>query len=272
MNLRDIFLIAGPCVVESEKICMNIAETLCRLTAEYNMQYVFKASYRKGNRTRYNSFTGIGDRNGLEVLQSVKKHFNTLVTTDIHTPDEAQVASDYGIDILQIPAFLCRQTSLLKAAAQTGRAVNVKKGQFLAPEQMGFVVEKLLEFGAAKEKILLTERGTQFGYKDLIFDVRGIPTMRKLDVPVVMDVTHSVQVPNQERGIAGGRPDMIFTLAAAAVAVGVDGLFVETHPNPAEALSDGSNMLSLDRMESLLRHILAFHSTYLDLNKEKNNT
>jgi 2-dehydro-3-deoxyphosphooctonate aldolase (KDO 8-P synthase) len=263
MDLQGFFLISGPCVVESEKICMETAEKLVQITQKYGIPLVFKASYRKENRTRIDSFTGIGDQNGLEVLQNIRQYFGIEVTTDVHTPDEAVVAAQYDVDIIQIPAFLCRQTSLLKAAAQTGKKVNVKKGQFLAPEQMRFVVEKLLQFGATKDKIFLTERGAQFGYTDLIFDVRSIPKMKKLHVPVILDVTHSLQKPNQEKGVAGGDPKLISTLAAAGVAAGADGLFIETHPNPAEALSDGSNMLPLDQMETLVRKIIAFRQTYL---------
>ncbi|NLA15471.1 MAG: 3-deoxy-8-phosphooctulonate synthase [Bacteroidales bacterium] len=265
MEKNDFFLIAGPCVVESKELCMLIAEKLCRLAEKYKIPFLFKASFRKDNRTRFHSFTGIGDQEGLEIIRSVKEHFQIPVTTDIHTPDQAQMVSDYGIDLIQIPAFLCRQTSLLKAAAQTGRAVNVKKGQFLAPEQMSFVVEKLMQFGTSKEKIMVTERGTQFGYKDLVFDVRSIPAMKNLGVPVVMDVTHSVQAPNQEAGVAGGCPDMIFTMAATALAAGADALFIETHPAPQEALSDGSNMLLLSKMDELLQQALAFRNTYLKL-------
>jgi len=270
MDLDNFFLIAGPCVVESEKLCMEVAEKLCFLTAKYNLRLVFKASYRKENRTRVDSFTGIGDHRGLEILQTVKNYFNLIVTTDVHTPDEALMATEYGIDIIQIPAFLCRQTSLLKAAAQTGKAVNVKKGQFLSPTQMQFVVEKLLQFGATMERIILTERGTQFGYSDLIFDVRSIPIMKRLNVPVVLDVTHSLQMPNQVNGVSGGDPSLISTLAAAGVAAGVDGLFVETHPRPMDALSDGNIMLPLDQMESFIRRIIAFRKTYLNIEKESN--
>ncbi|HHV04580.1 MAG: 3-deoxy-8-phosphooctulonate synthase [Bacteroidales bacterium] len=270
MELNGFFLISGPCVIESEKLCMEIAERLCSLTAKYDLPLIFKSSYRKENRTRVDSFTGIGDRNGLEILQTIKQYYGIRVTTDVHTPNEALMAAEYGIDIIQIPAFLCRQTSLLKAAAQTGKMVNVKKGQFLAPDQMRFVVEKLLQFGATKDKIILTERGTQFGYSDLIFDVRSIPKMKKLGVPVVLDITHSLQIPNQERGIAGGEPELIGSMAAAGVACGVDGIFVETHPRPQEALSDGSNMLNLSKMEDLIRTIIALRQTYISIHKETN--
>lgn len=268
MEMNGFFLIAGPCVIESEKLCMEVAEKLCTLTSKYRMPLIFKASYRKENRTRVDSFTGIGDHKGLEILQTIQHYFDIRVTTDVHTPDEALMAAEYGIDIIQIPAFLCRQTSLLKAAAQTGRNINVKKGQFLAPEQMQFVVEKLLQFGATMDKIILTERGTQFGYTDLIFDVRSIPKMKRLNVPVVLDVTHSLQMPNQACGVAGGDPSMITTLAAAGVACGVDGIFVETHPRPQDALSDGNNMLALDKMELLIRSIITFRKTYVKLEKE----
>ncbi|MDD5284040.1 MAG: 3-deoxy-8-phosphooctulonate synthase [Bacteroidales bacterium] len=263
MDLKGFFLISGPCVVESEKICMETAEKLVQITHKYNIPLIYKASYRKENRTRIDSFMGIGDRNGLEILQNIRQYFGIEITTDVHTPDEALMAAEYDVDIIQIPAFLCRQTTLLKAAAQTGKKVNVKKGQFLAPEQMRFVVEKLLQFGAIREHIMLTERGAQFGYTDLIFDVRSIPIMKKLHVPVVLDVTHSLQKPNQTRGIAGGDPKMISTMAVAGVAAGADGLFLETHPNPAQALSDGSNMLPLEQMESLVCKVVAFRQTYL---------
>jgi 2-dehydro-3-deoxyphosphooctonate aldolase (KDO 8-P synthase) len=268
MEMNGFFLIAGPCVIESEKLCMEVAEKLCTLTSKYRMPLIFKASYRKENRTRVDSFTGIGDHKGLEILQTIQHYFDIRVTTDVHTPDEALMAAEYGIDIIQIPAFLCRQTSLLKAAAQTGRNINVKKGQFLAPEQMQFVVEKLLQFGATMDKIILTERGTQFGYTDLIFDVRSIPKMKSLKVPVVLDVTHSLQSPNQTCGVTGGDPSMISSLAAAGVACGIDGIFVETHPRPHDALSDGSNMLPLDKMESLIRRIIAFREAYVKFEKE----
>ena len=245
MITNDFLLIAGPCVVESEALCIQTADVLCSLAAKYDLPFVFKSSYRKDNRSRGDSFTGIGDRKALEILQRIKETYKIRVITDIHLPEEAFLAASYHIDILQIPAFLCRQTSLLKAAAKTGKCVNVKKGQFLAPGQMQFVVDKLLQFGCDRSKIFLTERGTQFGYSDLIFDV-----------------THSLQQPNQSKGVAGGRPGMITTLATAGVSIGVDGLFIETHPRPEEALSDGANMLPLNKMEALLRHILPFRELY----------
>lgn len=262
MITNDFLLIAGPCVVESEALCIQTADVLCSLAAKYDLPFVFKSSYRKDNRSRGDSFTGIGDRKALEILQRIKETYKIRVITDIHLPEEAFLADSYHIDILQIPAFLCRQTSLLKAAAKTGKCVNVKKGQFLAPGQMQFVVDKLLQFGCERSKIFLTERGTQFGYSDLIFDVRGIPEMQSFGVPVILDVTHSLQQPNQSKGVAGGRPGMITTLATAGVSIGVDGLFIETHPRPEEALSDGANMLPLNKMEALLRHILPFRELY----------
>ncbi len=264
MKANPFFLIAGPCVVESAETCLKIAETVCNLAKRYRIPYIFKASYRKDNRTRYDSFTGIGNEEALEVLRKVKERFHVPITTDIHTPEEAQVAVESGVDIIQIPAFLCRQTTLLQAAAQTGKKINVKKGQFLAPEQMVFVVEKLVQFGATKESILITERGTQFGYRDLVVDMRSIPLMQQLGVPVVMDATHALQVPNRQQGVAGGQPHMIPTIAAAAVAAGADGLFVETHPSPDKALSDGSNMLPLHKMDNLLQQVMAFRNTYLE--------
>lgn len=261
------FLIAGPCVIESEALCMQIAQELVNLTQKYGIPYIFKASYRKDNRSRADSFTGIGDKEGLAVLQRVKERFHVRILTDIHHPEDASLAASYGVDILQIPAFMCRQTSLLEAAAKTGKIVNVKKGQFLAPGQMQFVVDKLRHFGCDPAHMMLTERGTQFGYSDLIFDVRGIPEMKALGVPVVMDVTHSLQQPNQEKGVTGGKPALISTLATAAVSLGVDGLFIETHPHPAQALSDGANMLPLDQMETLIQKLLPFREAYLSTNK-----
>lgn len=264
---NNFFLLAGPCVVESEELCMQVAEKLCDITHRLQIPYTFKASYRKDNRSRGDSFTGIGDRKALEILQQVKKRYNVPIVTDIHLPEEAFLAASYGVDILQIPAFMCRQTSLLQAAAKTGKIVNVKKGQFLAPGQMRFVVDKLLKFGCAKENIMLTERGTQFGYNDLIVDMRGITEMKTFGTPVVLDVTHSLQQPNQSTGVTGGRPQMIRTLATAGIALGVDGLFIETHPNPSKALSDGANMLPLDKVEELLTYLLPFRQTFNNLNK-----
>ncbi len=267
MNNNNFFLLAGPCVVESEENCLLVADTLCRITRKLQIPFTFKASYRKDNRSRGDSFIGIGDRKALEILQHIKKQYQVPVVTDIHLPEEAGLAASYDIDILQIPAFMCRQTSLLQAAAETGKKVNVKKGQFLAPDQMRFVIDKLLQFGCAKGNIMITERGTQFGYNDLIVDMRGLTRMKDFSVPVVLDVTHSLQQPNQSSGVTGGQPSMVRTLATAGVALGVDGLFIETHPNPSKALSDGANMLPLDQMEALLTYLLPFRETYLQANK-----
>lgn len=243
------FLLAGPCVVESEKLLMTVAEKVKESCARLNIPYVFKASYRKANRTRLDSFTGIGDEKALKLLGKIKETFDVPIVTDIHLPEEAAMAAAY-VDILQIPAFLCRQTDLLVAAAKTGKYVNVKKGQFLSPEAMKFAVDKIKESG--NNQIMLTERGTTFGYQDLVVDYRGIPQMKKFGVPVVMDCTHSLQKPNQSAGITGGDPELIETMALAALASGADGLFIETHPHPAEALSDGANMLPLAQLNALL--------------------
>lgn len=245
----NFFLIAGPCVVESREMAFSIAARVSALCNELEIPYIFKASYRKANRSKWSSFRGIGDEKALEILRAVGDEFGVPVTTDIHTEPEAALAAAY-VDLLQIPAFLCRQTSLLVAAAETGKPVNVKKGQFASPEAMRFVVEKLRASG--NPAVLLTERGTTFGYQDLIVDFRGIPQMQAFDVPVVLDCTHSLQQPNQAEGVTGGRPDMIETIARAGIAAGVDGLFIETHPRPAEALSDGANMLPLDQLRPLL--------------------
>lgn len=252
-NQNNFFLIAGPCVVESETIVKEISSYVNEVCLELNIPYIFKASYRKANRSSINSFTGIGDVEALQLIQSVGKHLNIPTTTDIHTDEEAALAAEY-VDILQIPAFLSRQTSLLVAAAKTNKYVNVKKGQFLSPESMTYAVEKVRQAG--NQNILLTDRGTCFGYQDLIVDYRGIPTMQSFNVPVIMDCTHSLQLPNQPAGVTGGRPDQIPTIAKAAIAVGVDGLFIETHPNPAEAKSDGANMLPMDQLKPLLTQLV----------------
>jgi len=243
------FLIAGPCVVESEELVFDVAEKVFALCKKFKIPYILKASYRKANRTSANSFTGIGDEKGLEILQRVAKHFNLPCTTDIHSEPEAAMAAKY-VDVLQIPAFLCRQTELLLAAGDTGKIVNVKKGQFLSGASMKFAVEKIKSTG--NEKVMLTERGTTFGYQDLVVDYRNIPIMQENKVPVVMDCTHSLQQPNQTSGITGGNPLMIDTIASAAIATGADGLFIETHPDPSCALSDGANMLKLELLEELL--------------------
>jgi 2-dehydro-3-deoxyphosphooctonate aldolase (KDO 8-P synthase) len=253
--INNFFLIAGPCVVESEKLCLNVAETICSITQKLDIPYYFKASYRKANRSRSDSFTGIGDEAGLSILQKVKETFDVPIVTDIHSPQEAEMAANYGVDVLQIPAFLSRQTDLLLAAGRTGRIVNIKKGQFLAPETMIFAVNKVYETG--NNKVMLTERGSMFGYRDLIVDFRSIIEMKKTGCPVVTDVTHSLQQPNQLNGVSGGRPELIETIARAAVAIGSDGIFIETHPNPKEAKSDGANMLELNLLEPLLRRLVA---------------
>ncbi|MEG1088512.1 MAG: 3-deoxy-8-phosphooctulonate synthase [Bacteroidales bacterium] len=248
------FLIAGPCVIEGEEITYNIAKELKELTEKYKIPFIFKASYRKANRSKLSSFTGIGDKEGLAILQRIKKELGLPIVTDIHNPCEADLAASYDIDILQIPAFLCRQSDLLEAAAKTGKYVNIKKGQFLAPESMKFAAEKVASFN--NNNIILTDRGTQFGYSDLIIDYRGIPIMQELNYPVVLDVTHSLQQPNQLSGVTGGQPKLISTMAKAGIAVGVNGLFIETHPNPSEAKSDGANMLKLEYMEDLLKTLI----------------
>jgi 2-dehydro-3-deoxyphosphooctonate aldolase (KDO 8-P synthase) len=253
--VNNFFLIAGPCVIESEELCMDIAEKICTMAQNLDIPYYFKASYRKANRSRADSFTGIGDEKGLNILKKVKETFNILVVTDIHTPQEAKIAADHGVDVLQIPAFLSRQTDLLLAAGSTGCVVNIKKGQFLAPESMGFIVNKVYETG--NKNVILTERGSMFGYRDLIVDFRSIVEMKKTGCPVVTDVTHSLQQPNQLSGVSGGKPELIETIARAAIVVGSDGIFIETHPNPHEAKSDGANMLELNQLEPLLRRLTA---------------
>ena len=257
----NFFILAGPCVVESKDICRQIASTVAEIADKYAIPYVFKASYRKANRSRVDSFTGIGDRAGLEILQGIKEEFHLPIITDIHNPEEAALAASYGVDILQIPAFLCRQTELLEAAARTGKYVNIKKGQFLAPDSMKFAAQKVEHFG--NSNIILTDRGTQFGYSDLIIDFRGVPTMKSFGYPVVVDITHSLQEPNQSSGITGGRPDMISTIAKASIAVGADGLFLETHPDPSQAKSDGANMLRLDLLENLIKTLLPIRQAIL---------
>ena len=246
---NNFFLLAGPCVIEGEEMALEIAEKACEITSRLGIPYVFKGSFKKANRSRLDSFTGIGDEKALKILRKVSETFNVPTVTDIHTEADAIMASEY-VDIIQIPAFLCRQTDLLVAAAKTGKIVNIKKGQFLSPEAMQFAAQKILDCG--NENVMLTERGTTFGYQDLIVDYRGIPTMQKFGFPVVLDVTHSLQQPNQTSGVTGGLPQLIETIARAGVASGVDGLFIETHQNPSVAKSDGANMLSLDKLEGLL--------------------
>ena len=249
---RMFFLMAGPCVIEDETSPMHIAETLVEITTKLEIPFVFKASYRKANRSRLDSFMGIGDEKALKVLGKVREQFNIPVVTDIHAAEEAAMAAEYA-DILQIPAFLCRQTDLLMAAAKTGKVVNIKKGQFLSGESMGFAVEKVKSTG--NDKVMLTERGSMFGYQDLVVDFRNIPVMQRFGVPVLLDVTHSLQQPNQVLGVTGGKPEMIAVIAKAGIAAGADGIFMETHPDPSHALSDGANMLPLDQAEPLLRQL-----------------
>ncbi|MDE6267745.1 MAG: 3-deoxy-8-phosphooctulonate synthase [Muribaculaceae bacterium] len=250
--VNNFFLLAGPCVIEGEQMAIDIAGKVLEVTDRLSIPYVFKGSYRKANRSRLDSFTGIGDLKALEILKKVRETFDIPVVTDIHQPDEATLAAHF-VDILQIPAFLCRQTDLLISAARTGKMVNIKKGQFLSPESMKYAVEKVRDAG--NDKVAVTDRGTTFGYGDLIVDFRGIPTMRRFGCPVILDVTHSLQQPNSAEGVTGGRPDMIETIARAGIATGADGLFMETHPEPARALSDGANMLRLDLLPALLERL-----------------
>ena len=262
-NLRHVdsgmfFLMAGPCVVENESMLREVAETACRITERLKIPYIFKASYRKANRSRLDSFSGIGDEKALKLLAGIRREFGVPVVTDIHNPEEAAMAAEY-VDVLQIPAFLCRQTDLLVAAARTGKVINIKKGQFLAPEAMAFAAGKIVEAG--NPNVMLTDRGTTFGYYDLIVDMRAIPTMQRLGYPVVTDITHSLQQPNQSSGVTGGQPEMFETIARASVAAGVAGLFLETHPDPSVAKSDGANMLRLDLLEGLLERLCRIRET-----------
>ncbi len=240
---------AGPCIVEGEEIIMKTAERVIAIADKHQIPVIFKSSYRKANRSRLDSFTGIGDEKALKILAKVKSTFGVPVVTDIHDASEAAMAAEY-VDVLQIPAFLCRQTDLLIAAAKTGKIINVKKGQFLSPESMVFAIDKVRQSG--NDKVVLTDRGTMFGYHDLIVDYRSIPTMQGLGAPVVLDCTHSLQQPNQASGVTGGNPQMIETIARAGIAVGADGLFIETHPDPKTAKSDGANMLHLDLLDGLM--------------------
>ena len=246
-------LIAGPCVIESKELLIEVVETILPIVNQYQIPFIFKSSYRKANRSSNDSFTGLGDEVALEYLQFIKEQYNLPVLTDIHTEEEAYLAANY-VDVLQIPAFLCRQTSLLEAAADTGKAINIKKGQFMGPEAMKFAVDKVTSRG--NNDVWLTERGTTFGYQDLVVDMRSIPIMQSLQVPVILDVTHSLQKPNQVSGVTGGHPQMIQTIASAGIAAGADGLFIETHPNPSVAKSDGANMLALPMLEQLLQRLV----------------
>lgn len=252
-NPANFFLIAGPCVVESEDLVMEVAGKVSAICKKLEIPYIFKSSYRKANRTSAASFTGIGDEEGLQLIKKVGDTFSIPTTTDIHAHEEAAMAARY-VDVLQIPAFLCRQTDLLVAAAQTGKVVNVKKGQFLSGPSMKFAVEKIRQAG--NDKVGLIERGNTFGYQDLVVDYRNIPWMKETGVPVIMDCTHSLQQPNQTGGVTGGNPELIETIAKAAIATGADGLFIETHPNPAVAKSDGANMLRLELLEPLLEKLV----------------
>lgn len=252
-DANNFFLIAGPCAIEGEQMAVDIAGQVSEICHRLRIPYIFKGSYRKANRSKRDSFTGIGDEKALNILRNIGESFQIPTTTDIHTDPEAALAAQY-VDVLQIPAFLCRQSSLLVAAAHTGKVVNIKKGQFVSPEAMQFAAEKVREEG--NPNVILTERGTTFGYQDLIVDFRGIPVMRGFGVPVVLDCTHSLQQPNQSSGVTGGRPALIETIAKAGIATGADGLFIETHPRPSEAKSDGANMLPLHELEGLLERLL----------------
>ena len=249
----NFFLIAGPCVVEGEELVMEVADKVSNICKRLGIPYIFKASYRKANRTSANSFTGIGDIAALTLLKKVGETYHLPTVSDIHAHEEAALAAGY-VDVLQIPAFLCRQTDLLQAAAETGKIVNVKKGQFVSGPSMKFAVEKIQKAG--NDKVMLTERGNTFGYQDMVVDYRNIPLMQEHRVPVIMDCTHSLQQPNQASGVTGGNPQLIETIAKAAIATGADGLFIETHPNPAIAKSDGANMLRLDLLENLLEKLV----------------
>lgn len=258
---NNFFLMAGPCVIEGEEMAFQIAEHIVALSDKYKIPYIFKGSYRKANRSKIDSFTGIGDLKALKILQKISDTFNIPVVTDIHGPEEAELAAEY-VDVLQIPAFLCRQTDLLVAAAKTGKTINIKKGQFLSAAAMGFAAQKVRNCG--NNRLILTERGSSFGYQDLIVDFRSIPTMQKIDCPVVLDCTHSLQQPNQLSGVTGGDPEMIETIAKAGIAAGADGLFIETHFDPANAKSDGANMLRLDQLDGLLKKLIRIRQAIME--------
>ncbi|MBN2633214.1 MAG: 3-deoxy-8-phosphooctulonate synthase [Bacteroidales bacterium] len=260
---ENFLLIAGPCVVESKEIVFQVAEHMAGLADKYRLPYIFKASYRKANRSKIDSFSGIGDEKALNILSEVRNRFSVPVITDIHNPDEAVIAAQH-VDVLQIPAFLCRQTDLLVAAAETGKWINIKKGQFLSGASMQFAVQKVIDSG--NEKIMVTDRGNMFGYQDIVVDFRNIPLMQNIGVPVIMDITHSLQQPNQDAGVSGGIPEMIETIGRAAISVGADGIFIETHPDPALAKSDGANMLVLNRMDDLLNKLVALRRTISSFN------
>ncbi len=260
LNPEKFFILAGPCAIEGEEMAFRIAEELVEITDRLGISLIFKGSYRKANRSRLDSFTGIGDEKALKILAKIGREFSIPTVTDIHESNEASMAAEY-VDVLQIPAFLCRQTNLLVAAAKTGKAVNIKKGQFLSAESMKFAVNKVIESG--NNQVGLTDRGTQFGYQDLVVDMRAIPTMKSFGVPVIMDITHSLQQPNQSSGVTGGKPELISTIARSAMAAGADGFFLETHYKPSEAKSDGANMLALNQVESLLKSLVAIKSALM---------
>ena len=253
LDSKQFFLIAGPCAIEGETMALKIAEHICSLSEKFKIPYIFKGSFKKANRSRIDSFTGIGDEKALKILQKVSEYFDIPTLTDIHQVRDASMAASY-VDVLQIPAFLCRQTDLLVAAAKTGKVINIKKGQFLSPKSMEHAVTKVKESG--NNSVMLTDRGTMFGYQDIIVDYRGIPTMQSFGVPVILDITHSLQTPNHNSGVTGGKPEMIETIAKAGVAAGVDGVFIETHTDPKNAKSDGKNMLALDKLEDLLIRLI----------------
>lgn len=261
---NNFFILAGPCVIEGEAIAMRIAESILTISEKYQIPFVFKGSFKKANRSRIDSFTGIGDEKALQILRKVSQTFDIPVVTDIHTEQDAEMAAPY-VDILQIPAFLCRQTDLLVAAAKTGRVVNIKKGQFLAPDAMQFAAQKIIDSG--NNNVMLTDRGSTFGYTDLIVDYRGIPEMQLTGFPVILDITHSLQQPNQSSGVTGGKPEMIETIARAGIAVGVDGLFLETHPDPTQAKSDGANMLHLSLLDGLMHRLVVLRRAVNEINR-----
>jgi len=250
---NNFYLLAGPCAIEGEEMAFEIAEKIKEVTDKLKIPFIFKGSYRKANRSRLDSFTGIGDEKALKILKKVGEHFNIPTITDIHSAEEAAMAAKY-VDVLQIPAFLCRQTDLLVAAAKTGKAVNIKKGQFLSAESMQFAAQKVIDSG--NPNVAITDRGTMFGYQDLIVDMRAIPAVQNLGFPVIIDITHSLQTPNQNSGVTGGKPKLIETIAKASIAAGADGIFLETHPNPSVAKSDGANMLPLEQLEDLLTKLV----------------